>query len=102
MAITIIKGGKNEFVVHCKWCGCDFRYTEEELFDGARAIACPFCTRRLDHLGECGTSSAPPYRLPPGYDYWQAACTNTQQEQGWAQFIAMQSCGSRGGNEKGE
>ena len=66
MAVTIIKVGKNEFAGHCKWCGCDFRYTEDEvnkIGDSAivlkcvdHAIVCPFCRRTLDHHGEDGTS----------------------------------------------
>lgn len=63
MAITIIKGGKNEFVGHCKWCGCDFRYTEEDTWVTGHppsTVGCPFCNRRLDHCGEHGTSTSSP------------------------------------------
>lgn len=61
MSITIIKGGKNEFVGHCKWCGCDFRYTEEDVMKTIDKIGCPHCKRQLDHFGEHGTSSTPPF-----------------------------------------
>ena len=57
MAITIIKGGKNEFVGHCQWCGCDFRYTEEDICNGIEmTIRCPHCERFIIHYGEHGTS----------------------------------------------
>lgn len=52
---TIIKGGKNEFVGHCRWCGCDFRYTEEDVLHANDDVSCPHCNRLLKHLGEHGT-----------------------------------------------
>jgi hypothetical protein len=60
MAITIIKGGKNEFVGHCKWCGCDFRYTSEDVRDHnvlSHVVQCPQagCGHVLQHHGEGGT-----------------------------------------------
>lgn len=59
MAVTIIKGGKNEFVGHCKWCGCDFRYTADDVLKANDQVACPQvgCGRLLQHFGENGTSS---------------------------------------------
>lgn len=57
---TIIKGGKNEFVGHCMWCGCDFRYTNDEVsvgcFMDGKSIQCPSCKEHIRHYGEHGTS----------------------------------------------
>lgn len=60
MAKTIIKGGKNEFLGHCKWCGCDFRYTEGDVLHDDDSVSCPYCSRMLKHLGEHGTNSSGP------------------------------------------
>ena len=71
MAKTIIKGGKNEFVGHCKWCGCDFRYTAQDTYTDGNScwVDCPHCNRKLDHFGEHGTNSAGPSSLAQ----WQNA-----------------------------
>jgi hypothetical protein len=62
VAITIIKGGKNEFVGHCKWCGCDFRYTANDVMKVVDEVFCPQggCGRGLKHWGEHGTSTGAP------------------------------------------
>lgn len=67
MAVTIIKGGKNEFVGHCKWCGCDFRYTTEDVLKTIDKVECPQagCKRQLNHHGETGTSA---WHGTPNYD----------------------------------
>ena len=69
---TIIKGGKNEFVGHCKWCGCDFRYTADEVLGAVNQVACPFCKKLLDHHGEHGTSTCSPTQGP----HWVAYAQN--------------------------
>jgi hypothetical protein len=57
MAKTIIKGGKSEFTGHCRWCGCDFRYTVEDVLCADDSVSCPCCGRMLNHQGEHGTST---------------------------------------------
>lgn len=90
MAITIIKGGKNEFVGHCKWCGCDFRYTTDEVKSHnvlGEAIYCPQagCGHALQHHGENGTA-AHSAQHPLWAQYHQTAFNNSDAQQA----IAMQ------------
>ena len=102
MAITIIKGGKNEFVGHCKWCGCEFRYTAADVncFRGD-VVLCPFqgCGKELRHLGEHGTSSVASGHWFAGYDYSLSAYAQNAQNQAAqnvAQHIAMHGGGDDG------
>lgn len=99
--ITIIKGGKNEFLGHCKWCGCDFRYTRDDVMDaphleGREAIKnvlCPSCDGTLVHHGEHGTSMYPPMGQTMSAYYPSGGCLTdlgllAQQQ---AQAAAMQA-----------
>lgn len=81
MSITIIKGGKNEFVGHCKWCGCDFRYTAEDVLKTVDKIECPFCHRQLDHCGENGTNAWYPHSAFGWGQYTQGQPNLAAQQQ---------------------
>jgi hypothetical protein len=57
MAKTIISEGPKVFPGHCGYCGCDFSYEPEDVYQlrGSDYVDCPSCKRGCMHAGESGT-----------------------------------------------
>ena len=66
MAIKIIKQGIKEFHITCPYCGCEFTYEKEDVYNSE--VICPCCSKGLPHKGMLGTGDINPYTLPIWYN----------------------------------
>ena len=65
MAIKIIKDGIKEFHMTCPYCGCEFTYENEDVFNSE--VICPCCSTNLPHKGVIGKVDESP--LPTNGEY---------------------------------
>ena len=66
MAIKIIKQGVKEFHITCPYCGCEFTYEKEDVYNSE--VICPCCSKGLPHKGIIGTGDINPSTLPIWYN----------------------------------
>ena len=66
MAIKIIKQGIKEFHITCPYCGCEFTYEKEDVYNSE--VICPCCSNGLPHKGIIGTGDINPATLPIWYN----------------------------------
>ena len=66
MAIKIIKDGIKEFHITCPYCGCDFTYEKEDVYNSE--VICPCCSKGLPHKGMLGTVGTNPSAVPIWYN----------------------------------
>lgn len=52
MAIKVIKQGVKEFHITCPYCGCEFTYENEDVYNSE--VICPCCSKALPHKGVRG------------------------------------------------
>lgn len=67
MAIKIIKQGVKEFHITCPYCGCEFTYEKEDVYNSE--VICPCCSTNLPHKGVIGTinTTSSPIPINNGY-----------------------------------
>ena len=66
MAIKIIKQGVKEFHITCPYCGCEFTYEKEDVYNSE--VICPCCSNGLPHKGMLGTVGTNPSAVPIWYN----------------------------------
>lgn len=66
MAIKIIKQGVKEFHITCPYCGCEFTYENEDVYNSE--VVCPCCLKGLPHKGIIGTGDINPSTVPIWYN----------------------------------
>lgn len=66
MAIKIIKQGVKEFRTTCPYCGCEFTYEKEDVYNSE--VICPCCSKGLPHKGMIGTGDINPSTVPIWYN----------------------------------
>lgn len=66
MAIKIIKQGVKEFHITCPYCGCEFTYEKEDVYNSE--VICPCCLKGLPHKGFIGTGDINPSTIPIWYN----------------------------------
>lgn len=66
MAIKIIKQGVKEFHITCPYCGCEFTYEKEDVYNSE--VICPCCSKGLPHKGIIGTGDINPSAVPIWYN----------------------------------
>lgn len=66
MAIKIIKQGTKEFHITCPYCGCEFTYEKEDVYNSE--VICPCCSKGLPHKGIIGTVGTNPSAVPIWYN----------------------------------
>ena len=66
MAIKIIKQGVKEFRITCPYCGCEFTYEKEDVYNSE--VICPCCSKGLPHKGVLGTVGTNPSTVPIWYN----------------------------------
>ena len=66
MAIKIIKQGVKEFHITCQYCGCEFTYEKEDVYNSE--VSCPCCSKGLPHKGIIGTVGTNPSAVPIWYN----------------------------------
>ena len=66
MAIKIIKQGVKEFHITCPYCGCEFTYEKEDVYNSE--VICPCCSKALPHKGIIGTGDINPSAVPIWYN----------------------------------
>ena len=66
MAIKIIKQGVKEFHITCPYCGCEFTYEKEDVYNSE--VICPCCSKGLPHKGVLGTVGTNPSVVPIWYN----------------------------------
>ena len=66
MAIKIIKQGVKEFHITCPYCGCEFTYENEDVYNSE--VVCPCCSKGLPHKGIIGTGDINPSTVPIWYN----------------------------------
>ena len=66
MAIKIIKQGVKEFHITCPYCGCEFTYEKEDVYNSE--VICPCCSKGLQHKGIIGTGDINPSAVPIWYN----------------------------------
>ena len=66
MAIKIIKQGVKEFHITCPYCGCEFTYEKEDVYNSE--VICPCCSKALPHKGVVGTVNTTPFQMPIWYN----------------------------------
>ena len=66
MAIKIIKQGVKEFRITCPYCGCEFTYENEDVYNSE--VICPCCSKALPHKGVVGTVNTTPFPMPIWYN----------------------------------
>lgn len=52
MAVKIIKEGVKEFHITCPYCGCEFTYEKEDVYNSE--VICPCCSKAMPHKGVRG------------------------------------------------
>ena len=62
MAIKIIKQGIKEFNITCPFCGCEFTYEKEDVYNSE--VICPCCSTNL----LVGTVNINPFPMPIWYN----------------------------------
>lgn len=65
MAIKVIKQGTKEFHITCPYCGCEFTYENEDVYNSE--VICPCCSKALPHKGVRGKVDESP--LPTNGEY---------------------------------
>lgn len=65
MAIKIIKQGTKEFHITCPYCGCEFTYENEDVYNSE--VICPCCSKALPHKGVVGKVDEAPLPTNGGY-----------------------------------
>lgn len=66
MAIKIIKQGVKEFHITCPYCGCEFTYEKEDVYNSE--VICPCCSTNLPHKGVIGTINTTSSPIPIWYN----------------------------------
>lgn len=66
MAIKIIKQGVKEFNLTCPYCGCEFTYEKEDVYNSE--VICPCCSTNVPHKGVIGTVNTNPSPMPIWYN----------------------------------
>lgn len=66
MAIKIIKQGVKEFHITCPYCGCEFTYEKEDVYNSE--VICPCCSTNLPHKGVIGTINITSSPIPIWYN----------------------------------
>ncbi len=70
MAIKIIKQGVKEFHITCPYCGCEFTYENEDVYNSE--VICPCCSKALPHKGVRGKVDESPLPI----NGWYGTITN--------------------------
>ena len=67
MSIKIIKDGVKVFKMTCPYCGCEFTYENEDVYNSE--VICPCCLINLPHKGVAGTVNTTPSPMPISYNH---------------------------------